>query len=103
MQTLYDAWTIPSEIEKWFLSEAVFFDTTGKRQDETQHISAGNTFKWYWYGYDGVGENDVIKANDTDHIQFHFAGDCVVDVHLTAQEQYTIVTVKQSNIPTDDA
>ena len=103
MQVLYDAWTIPSEIEKWFLSTANFFDLNGNALPQTQHVSVGNTYKWYWFGYDGLEENDILKANGKDHIQFHFAGDCLVDVQLATQDEYTIVTISQTEIPTDDA
>ena len=41
-------------------------------------------------------------ANGTDQIQFSFAGHCKVSVSLQQEKNSVLVTLKQSNIPTDD-
>ena len=43
-----------------------------------------------------------MEANGKDHIRFTFAGDCLVDVKLTKQDEYVLVALTQSNIPTND-
>ncbi len=103
MQQLYNAWAIPEEIEKWFLSKANFYDKDGNKLPENELVKAGSSYKWYWYGYDGVEENKVLAANGKDHFQFHFAGDCIVDIQLESLDDYTIVKLSQSGIPLDDA
>ena len=99
---LYDAWTIPLEIERWFLQDASFFTSEGTEIQKNKAIQAGNTYKWRWFLWDGTEEGKVTKTNGKDHIQFTFAGECMVDVHLEAYEKGTIVSISQSNIPTDD-
>ena len=102
LNVLYDAWTIPSEIERWFLSDASFFSSEGTPTLKNDRIQVGNAYKWKWFLWDGAEEGKVTKANGEDHLQFTFAGDCLVDVHLEAYEKGTIVSIAQSNIPTDD-
>jgi hypothetical protein len=99
---LYDAWTIPSEIERWFLSDASFFTSEGKPTEKSDRIQAGYTYKWQWFLWDGTEEGKVTKVNGKDHIQFTFAGDCLVDVYLEAYDKGTIISISQSNIPTDN-
>lgn len=101
IKTLYTAWTTSAEIEKWFLSKAVFLDD-GNSMESQHHIQAGNTYEWNWYLYDGLGEGKITEANGKDHLQFTFAGNCVVDVTLTAQGRYVIVELSQKHIPTDN-
>ena len=103
IQTLYDAWTIPSELERWFLRDASFLNTEEKVKDKSQPIKAGDTYQWQWYLWDVTEIGNITKANGKDHLQFSFANTCLVDVHLEVYEKGTIVSLTQSLIPTDDA
>lgn len=103
MKAIYDAWTIPAEIEKWFLSDAAFFNADDERIDSDSPITAGNRYEWQWYLWDGTETGIVTELNGTDKIQFTFAGDCLVEVNLKAHEDHTLVWITQTNIPTDDA
>ena len=101
MNTIYNAWTTSSEIEKWFLSKAVFFNNNSSI-DVNKNIQKENTYKWNWFLYDGTEEGKIIEANGKDFIQFTFAGECIVDVKLTQHNENVIVELTQSNIPTDE-
>jgi uncharacterized protein YndB with AHSA1/START domain len=103
IQDIYNAWTIPQEIEKWFLSKAVFENSQGEMISKDQNISVGDKYKWSWFLYDIVEEGKVKEANGCDSLKFTFAGNCQVTVDLTAQKGLTIVKLTQNNIPTDDA
>jgi uncharacterized protein YndB with AHSA1/START domain len=102
IQTLYDAWAIPSELERWFLSDASFLNIEGKVKDKTQRIKAGDSYRWQWYLWDATETGNITKANGKDHLQFSFASTCLVDVHFELYEKGTIVSLTQSLIPTDD-
>ncbi len=102
IDVLYDAWTIPSEIERWFLSDASFFNSEGNPTNKNDRIQEEDTCKWRWFLWDGIEEGKVTRVNGNDHIQFTFAGECLVDVHLEAYDKGTIVSISQSNIPTDE-
>ena len=99
--SLYQAWAQPESLKKWFLSDAVSFNTNVPiGADEL--AKAGHRYKWYWHGYDGVGEGEVIEANGIDSFQFTFGGDCLVAVSLTEVKDLIMVEITQSNIPTDE-
>ena len=102
IQSIYNAWTIPAEIERWFLSDATFINPDGKKIPKTQHINVSDTYQWQWHLWDITEIGKVTKVNNKDHLQFTFAGECLVDVRLESYDKGTVVSISQSNIPTDD-
>lgn len=103
LSTMYDAWAKASEIEKWFLSRAVYYDTNAQPINPSVPIEKGNTYEWSWFLYDPKESGTITEANGIDFIQFTFAGQCLVDIKLTPFNDHTIVELTQKNIPTDDA
>ena len=102
LSTVYNAWTHSAELEKWFLKKALFFNEAGAPIGKNTTVSGNNTYKWYWYLYEELMEGLITQVNGTDFIQFTFEGGCLVDVRLEVRGEYTIVTLIQHNIPTDD-
>lgn len=102
LQTLYDAWTKSSELEKWFLKTAKFINSDGSDVDLNTPAKAGMSYEWTWFLYPDTERNAITVANGKDHFQFTFAGQCTVDVKLSEQFGHTVVELVQSNIPTDD-
>jgi len=102
LSEIYNAWTKSSELEKWFLEKAAFFNT--QKEPISKYINAtGNiAYEWLWYLYPDKMKGTFKKANGKDFLQFTFEGECLVDVTLTEQNGYTIVELMQHNIPTDD-
>ena len=102
LSDIYCAWTKASEIEKWFLSKAIFTDTNEKPIGKDNPIEKGFTYEWNWYLYDTTEQGKITDTNGKDFIQFTFAGNCLVDIKLSIQDDYVIVELTQKNIPTDD-
>ena len=102
LSTMYDAWTKASEIEKWFLSNADYFDEAKNLVNKENYIQKNYTYGWSWFLYDVVEEGIIIEANGKDLIQFTFAGDCLVTIKLTEFREYIIVELTQKNIPIDE-
>ena len=102
MQKMYDAWTIPGELEKWFLKTARFFDENGKLVNMQDHIVPPMTYEFTWYLYSETEHGKVIKANGKNYLEFSFAGSCIVIVKLSEEHGHTIVELEQKDIPTDD-
>lgn len=100
--TLYNAWAIPSEIEKWFLKTARYKNEQGSALAMDQQIQPAMHYEWTWYLYDGTEYGKITEANGKDHIQFTFAGECIVDINFSEKLGYTVVELSQKNIPTDD-
>ena len=99
---VYDAWTKSSEIEKWFLSKAQYFDTKNNLVDSNSCAEAGFTYEWNWYLYDISERGKITEANGKDFFQFTFAGNCIVEVKLTERKENVLLSLTQKNIPTDD-
>jgi uncharacterized protein YndB with AHSA1/START domain len=102
MQTLYNAWAQTGELEKWFLKTAQYLDANGANIERNASAQSGMRYVWNWYLYEETEYGQVLIANDKDHFQFTFAGQCKVDITLSEEFGYTIVQLIQSNIPTDD-
>ncbi|MCE3297125.1 MAG: hypothetical protein K0R65_2839 [Crocinitomicaceae bacterium] len=98
---IYAAWARGSEMEKWFLRHCEYRDA-GAPIPKSSPVKKGNKYAWQWFLYDVTEEGEILEANGTDHIRFTFAGDCIVDVHLSERGDHTIVSLTQSNIPTDE-
>lgn len=104
MQQLYDAWTIGSGIEQWFLRSAEFFSPEGRKRGKDERVQAGDTYQWRWHGYadDVMESHPVLKMNGKDLLQFRFSGNCLVTVRLSAEKDHVMVTLTQEHIPHDD-
>jgi len=102
LSDIYNAWTKPSNIEKWFLSEAVFYRGNNEPLEKTESILKNDSYEWHWYLFEGVEKGKILEANGMDFLQFTFAGECIVDVNLKQESEYVIVSLSQRNIPTDE-
>ncbi len=103
LETIYNAWTKSSEIEKWFLETCKYINAAGHEIDRSESVSAGSTYEWTWYLYDVLENGRIAQANGKDFFQFSFAGECLVDVQLKEIGEHVLVTLNQHNIPTDEA
>ena len=101
IREMYDAWAIAEKIETWFLSDTVYTRPDGSILPKNEPFSSGDWYEWHWFLFDGVENGKILDANGKDFIQFQFANS-IVEVKLTEQDEFTIVSITQKNIPTDD-
>jgi hypothetical protein len=102
LSEIYDAWTKAIELERWFLSNAIFIDKNNAVIGKDTPIEGGFFYEWNWYLYNSTEKGKITEKNGKDFLQFTFAGDCLVDIKLTSQNDYVLVELTQKNIPTDD-
>ena len=102
MSNLYDAWTVPSELEKWFLSKALYTRPDGSIVGPHEHIQPEDKYAWSWHTWDIVEEGKVIETNGKDKIVFSFAEECTVEIKLETSHEEVLVILTQLDIPTDD-
>lgn len=102
LSEIYNAWTKASEIEKWFLSNARFYDLNGNLIKKDVPAEQGNSYEWEWFLYDGIEKGKITEANGKDFLQFTFAGNCLVDIKLTQENDYVFVELTHKDIPTDE-
>jgi uncharacterized protein YndB with AHSA1/START domain len=104
VKTIYDAWTTRKGIESWFLRKGAFISAAGKPLEEDEHISAKDSYEWFWHGWpdETVERGEILDANGRDYLRFVFGKEGVVSVQLLIEEGETIVELTQEEIPTDD-
>jgi len=104
LAAIYDAWTVPDLMERWFLREANFFRDRQRMPDKSMQIRKGDTYEWYWHGFnnDIVEKGEVLEANGTDKLQFSFTGGGIVTVAIGEALGETIVLLTQEKIPVDE-
>ena len=102
-QTIYDAWAVPSQIERWFLRSAEYVGFDGKPKDRDVAVEASDAYLWRWHGYlDDVNERGIVaEANGVDRFAFTFTSDCLVTVTIKEESTETVVELTQSRIPDD--
>ncbi len=102
-QTVYDYWTKPELLTKWFLSDAIFKNESGKILGMGDSAQSGCFYEFDWHVWQNCTESGkVIKANGKDEFSFSFAGDCIVKIKIEVIGNHVKLTLKQSNIPVDD-
>lgn len=102
LSEIYDAWTVPDRLEKWFLERAVFQQAENTRLEPSQSLEKGCVSDWYWYLDPSPMHGEIRAANGKDYLQFTFEGSCMVEVQLSLLDKYVIVELRQYNIPQDD-
>ena len=103
VKTIYEAWAVPSQIERWFLRSAEYVGHDGKPKDRGLPVEAGDGYLWRWHGYlDDVKEGGtVVAANGIDTFAFTFTSDCLVTVTIKEENGERVVELTQSRIPDD--
>ena len=104
IDAIYDAWTIPQQLEQWFLREANFMRSNATLRENFLHIQKGDTYTWLWHGHpdDIVEKGEVLLANDKDKLQFSFTAGGIVTVDIGQVLDENIVMLTQEKIPTDE-
>ena len=100
---IYEAWVVPSQIERWFLRSADYVGFDGKAKGRKVAVEAGDGYLWRWHGYlDDVNESGtVVEANGSDTFAFTFTSDCLVTVTIKEEKGEAVVELTQSRIPDD--
>ena len=101
---IYRAWTIPANMETWFIRYASFRVSNGDLREKTGTIYSGDTYEWLWYGQPDtvVEKGRVIETNGVDRVKFSFAGGALVTVDIVEAAGESVVVLTQEGIPTDD-
>ena len=102
MADIYNAFTKSNELERWFLEKASFFNSEGTVISKYINATDGVSYEWLWFLYPEVMKGTIKKANGKDFVQFSFEGECLVDLSLSELNGYTLIELKQHQIPTDD-
>ena len=102
LQKLYWCWATSEGICSWFLREAVYQTQDGKRREPDEKIQVGDKYTWRWFNWDGEESGEILEADGKTRLTFSFADFCTVTVHLKEEGEDVLLTLEQSNIPTDE-
>jgi len=102
VSTLYNCWGTTAGICSWFLSDASYTDTTEHVRKPDEKVQIGDAYVWKWHNWDGKEEGKVIEANGKDYMVITFAESCKVSIQLEDHKTATLLTLVQSEIPTDE-
>ena len=102
LSEIYEAWTVASRMEEWFLERVVFQDVADNLPLSTKKMESGTQYDWYWYLDATPMRGEILSTNGKDFLQFTFEGSSVVDVKLSTLDEYVIVELRHHNIPQDD-
>lgn len=103
LNKVYNAWTKSIELEKWFLSKAVFFSPDQTKVDLSKNVSGGCKYQWNWFAQNSFEEGKINEANGIDFLEFTFAGECKVQVKLSEVGDQILVELNQKEIPSDES
>ena len=95
-KVVFDAWADCEQMVEWFLKVCTIKDS-----QETL-VSAGDVVVWEWHNYPNRMEVLIKECSPSKHMVFTFGSEMEVLIRVDSDKDYTVLTLKQYNIPTDD-
>ncbi len=101
MKKLYWCWATEAGYISWFLRSSKF-KRNGIGLEPEDFIMPGDTYSWKWHNYEGEENGRVIESNGKDKVVLSFAGENKLTIELEDHKNAVLVTLTQSDIPTDE-
>ena len=102
MARVYQALSVPEQMENWFLKYANYYNAQGELRAKSEAFQKGDQYAWKWDTSSHIERGEVTEANGVDTIAFTFADGCVVQFSLSDADEGTRFQLTQSNIKTDE-
>lgn len=104
MRSIYEAWAVPSQLERWFVRSAEYAGLDGRSKNRDLEVQAGDGYLWRWHGHlDDVSESGLItEANGLDKFAFTFSKGSLVTVSIVEEGSETLLALTQTGIPDED-
>lgn len=98
---IFDLWTKPEGLERWFLRKARFQDPDGKKVESVNRIEAGDSFEWIWHNNDFVLRGSMLQVDKRGRVVFSFVEPTIVNIHLEKMGDGTLLSLVEESIPED--
>lgn len=98
MKTIYNAWAIPDQIEKWFLESANV--NRGTEKVQLVPVETNDKYVWRWHCWEHIQEGVILSANGKDQLSFTFgdrAGKCEVKIEEIGND-FCKLSIRQYDI-----
>ncbi len=104
LEKVFSYFETPEGWEKWFLRKAIFLGSNDHQREAKELIETHDLYEFYWHGYsDDFSEKGVVmENNNVDEFCISFSKNAPVRFSLSREEGETIVTLKATEIKTDD-
>lgn len=104
-ETVFDAWSKPGELTRWFIAQAEYTAPDGETRSPDESIQAGDQYYWRWHQGNEI-QGEFLKVESRHTLQFTFgdkqAGSdekIIVSVEITEVEPgTTLLELTQDNI-----
>ena len=103
LEILYRCWATEEGICSWFLERATYTDINGEKRSPEAYIEKGDSYSWEWHNWDGQELGKVLEADGHSYLLFSFADVCKVSVRMKESNGVVLLTLKQYEIPLDEA
>ena len=105
LPTLFQAWTKPGEITKWFIASAIVTTASHHPRPKDEIMQVGDQYHWQWH-QDLQAKGTILEVVENERLQFTF-GDSepdpdekiVVTVTFNDLGDTTSVVLQQENLP----
>lgn len=99
---VFRAWTLPSEIEKWFIEECQVTTRDGKARGNNEFIQSGDQFRWA-FGEKEAESGLILEISQDSRLCFTISGSSRLSVKVNIQfksvEGGTQIELLQENMP----
>ena len=104
LATVFSYFETPEGWENWFLRKAIFLDPNDQQREAKASIETHDQYEFYWHGYsnDVCEKGVVMENNNINEFCISFSKKAPVRFSLSKEEGETIVTLKATEIKTDD-
>lgn len=106
IETVFDYWTKPGLVDKWFLKKAIYEKIDGTLRHEDEYPQPGDTYHWEWI-QDLKASGKILALEQNKMFQFTFGKngdtgeDIIVTVYFKAKNNETIYKLEQKNMGGD--
>jgi hypothetical protein len=101
LKDILSFWTSQKKMESFFLEKAQFIKSNKEIRAANAQIEAGDKYLWKWFGSSDIANGEMLYNNNESEMRFSFF-ECIVTVKVFVFESENMITLTQSNIPTDE-
>ncbi|MFI5135298.1 MAG: hypothetical protein ACHQD9_05560 [Chitinophagales bacterium] len=103
-QSVYNAWAVPTALEKWLVSKAEFSIAFTILKSQFDLVQDGDCFEWSWK-HDGILDGvkgKIVEANGENFLRFILDDTSMLCVTIRKENGETLVELFHKNISAND-
>ena len=97
IEDAYLAWADTEKMRVWFLATCQIEDSNAR-----SIVTKGDSVKWEWHNYPNTMLVEILESRPNEYIEFSFGDPMKVSVQFSSEDEYTVIELRQFDIPTDE-